>query len=153
MTLFASADEPKAAFLRPLPDRDSEPFWNGLRDKQLLLPRCNNDGTYMFPSRTFCNRCLSFDVTWTELSGQGSVFSWIVTHHAPHKSLASTVPFTTVQVRVREQDDVLIPGTWVGGVGQAPEWGMPVAIEYLTVDDELTLIGWRAQKGGDPSSD
>ena len=81
------------AYAKPLPapDRDSQPFWDGVRAGELRVQRCDGCGAYRWPARTVCNRCHSFEATWTPLSGRGRIVTWITTHQVFMKAYADTV--------------------------------------------------------------
>jgi uncharacterized OB-fold protein len=96
----------------PRPDRDSEPFWQALREHELRLQRCADCGALRWPPRAICNRCRSFEARWEELSGRGRVESWVRTHRAFAPAFRDAVPYCTVQVRLEEQDDLLLIGGW-----------------------------------------
>jgi hypothetical protein len=50
------------------------------------------------------------------------------------------VPYTTVLVRLAEQDDLLIYGTWIGAQPPQVE-GTPVVARFADHDD-FTLVDW-----------
>jgi hypothetical protein len=53
------------------------------------------------------------------------------------------VPYTVALVRVTEQDDILIPGRYVGAI--EIRQGLPVRAVAEPVTDEIGLITWDAQ--------
>lgn len=62
---------------------DSEVYWQALREKKLILPKCNACGeTYFYP-RPFCPFCMSDDTGWIDASGRGTIYSFTVTARAP----------------------------------------------------------------------
>lgn len=69
------------ALIRPEPDADDAFFWDGVGEGQLLVRRCAGCGRTQHPPTPMCPACGS--VTWhtTELSGRGTVLSWIASHH------------------------------------------------------------------------
>ena len=57
-------------------------------------------------------------------------------------------PSTAVQVRLAEQDDILIPGAWEGPAdGSGLEIDLPVSVVFEDVEGEdgetVTLLRWR----------
>ena len=57
----------------PIPDIDSQQFWDGCKAGKFLMRHCNAcDRDYYYP-RPFCPTCWSDDVSWREASGRGTV--------------------------------------------------------------------------------
>jgi len=126
---------------RPVPhaDRDSAPWWEALTRHELLMPRCAQCRAWRFPPRAICNRCGSFDHAWEPLSGSGTVASWIVNHHA--FSADFVPPYAVVTVRLDDQDDVLVVGSFNGAIDDLAT-GLPVRAVFDDVVDGVTLLSW-----------
>jgi uncharacterized protein len=99
---------------RPQPhaDRDSEQWWEALARHEFVLQRCASCRTWRWPARALCNRCHSFEWAWESASGDGTIASWIVTHHAFLPGFVA--PYATLTVRLAEQEDLLLPGEYAG---------------------------------------
>jgi uncharacterized OB-fold protein len=128
----------------PHPDRDSAPWWEALARHELLMPRCTQCRAWRFPPRAICNRCGSFDHAWEPLSGHGTVASWIVNHHA--FSADFDPPYAVVTVRLDDQDDVLVVGSFSGAIGDLAT-GLPVRAVFDDVGDGVTLLSWSPVDG------
>jgi uncharacterized OB-fold protein len=100
----------------PVPDRDSAPYWAALAEGSFELQHCRGCGHWTWPARPICSGCHGEHLTWEPVRGTGTVHSWIVTHQVYAPGLAELVPYTTVLVRIDEQDDILIPGRLVSDV-------------------------------------
>jgi len=123
----------------PQPDRDSEPFWRGLREGELRVQRCRGCGALRWPPRAICNRCRGFDCEWLALSGRGRVTSWVRTHQAFLPAWREAVPYDVVQVALDEQDDLQLIGCLEGA---APERDLPVRARFVRASDAVTLLHW-----------
>jgi uncharacterized OB-fold protein len=86
----------------PVPDRDTEPFWDGCRRGELLIPRCAACGTWLWQPRPLCSRCHAPDPLWTRVSGDGCVASWTVIHPPVLPAWAEAVPFVVLLVELAE---------------------------------------------------
>jgi len=124
----------------PTPDRDSEPFWQALREGELRLQRCSECSALRWPPRALCNRCRSFAASWQVLSGRGRLVSWVRTHQVFAPVYRSEVPYCTVQVAPEEQDDILLIGGWQGPAD--PIVGQPVKARFVNADAGFVLVDW-----------
>jgi len=126
----------------PTPDRGSAPYWQALADGRFVMQRCRRCTRWTWPARPICSGCHGFDLEWTEAGGGGEVHSWIVTHQPYSPDLAALVPYAVVLVRVDEQDDILIPGRYVGTVDI--HQGLRVRARPEKATDEIGLLTWDA---------
>lgn len=62
----------------PVINVETRAFWDATSQGKLLLPRCNACATVIWYPRAFCPECSSFDLTWFEASGRGSIYSYTV---------------------------------------------------------------------------
>ena len=76
----ATDEEVFAAFGGVPIDRDSVEHYRGLLARRLLVNRCDACGHWIYPHRPMCPECLSWDVTPTEVSGEGFVFMFTLIH-------------------------------------------------------------------------
>ena len=129
----------------PVPDRDSTPWWEALRRHELTLQRCRDCERLRWPARAICNRCGGLAWDWTPASGRGRIATWLVNHHTFGGTYES--PSTAVQVRLVEQDDIVIPGAWDGPPdGRGLEVDLPVTLRFEDLPGEggetVTLLRW-----------
>jgi len=119
---------------KPLPniDSDSEAFWEGLRQHQLLLWTCSTCGAQYWP-KCFCikheNEPFAENMSWKAGSGRGKIFAMNRHHWAFHPGFKDDVPYTYAIVELDEGP--LISSTIVG---EQPEdltaVGRPVRVVY-----------------------
>lgn len=125
----------------PVPDPESTPFWDGLRNRKLMLQRCGGSGEWLFPPVTFCPGSLETP-EWAEASGQGEVFSWIVVRHpVPRDVYADDVPYVVALVTLAE--GCRMTGNIVDCAPEDVRAGMPVEIVFNPVTDAITLPAFR----------
>jgi uncharacterized protein len=125
----------------PNPDRDSQPWWDALARHDFVLQRCDECGTWRWPPREICNRCGSFAYTWTPVSGLGTVASWVVNQRAFLPGFE--VPYAVVNVRLDEQDDCKLIGSFRGPI-ESLCGGLRVRAVFDDVSDGVTLVAWEA---------
>ncbi len=66
---------------RPLPrfpEPNSEPFWEGVKQRVLRYQTCDACGTVVFYPRQHCPECLSTELTWKVSKGEGTVYTYSV---------------------------------------------------------------------------
>jgi uncharacterized OB-fold protein len=98
---------------------DDAPMWKAMEAGRLELQRCDECGTVRYPPGPICPHCLSEKATWTVMSGQATIISWVVFHkkyfddHPP--------PYNSVAVRLNEGPIVVSQlqgpepeGSWIG---------------------------------------
>src|SRR5437660_3329888 len=127
----------------PVPDRYTEFFWRGARERKLLILRCQRCGTYIHLPRPVCRACRSFDLEPEEVSGQGSLYTYTVTYRAFHPFFVDRVPYVLAVVELVEQAGLRMVSTLVGVEEASIEFGMPVQVEFEELDAELTLPVFR----------
>lgn len=93
----------------PLPDTTWEPtrpFWEGAARGELLITRCDGCGRYVWYPEPPCRRCGGARLSWTRVSGRGTLFSWSVVHFAWIPQFRGQVPFVTALVTLEEDPAV-----------------------------------------------
>lgn len=129
----------------PVPDSESTPFWDGMREGKLMLQRCASSGAYLFPPVTFCPGSLERP-DWVETSGKGTIFSWIVVRHpVPRDLYADDVPYVVAIVALDE--GCRMTGNVVECEPEDMRAGMAVEIVYNRVTPEITLPAFRPTGG------
>ena len=94
-------------------------------------------GLLQHPPRAVCNACLSSDFVWQEVSGEGVVYSYVVTHQAVHPALADHTPLATVEVELAEGPH--ITSNLIDVPPESVEIGMAVAVVFEEVADGVVL--------------
>ena len=102
----------------PRPSPESRVFWDGAKEKRLMLPRCNACGQFWFPPSQRCRHCLSREFDWVESKGEGRIYSFVVYHRVYHPAFEQDVPYVVAIVELDEGPRLLsnIVGTPVDEV-------------------------------------
>ncbi len=104
-------------------DHDNKEFYRGWLNRQLVMPRCEDCGTWIAEQRPICAECWSFNITHAPLSGRGRIhlLTWLyqgppapgVDYSSPHPVAAVELDeqpglrFTSTILGVREGDIVI----------------------------------------------
>lgn len=76
----------------PVPTQISMPFWEGLKARRLLIQQCNACTHWNFYPRRHCPVCLEHDLTWREVDGSATLYSYTVTRIATLPDFIDEMP-------------------------------------------------------------
>ena len=105
------------------PDGLDAPYWQGLRDEQLLLQRCDACGRFQWGPEWICHRCLSFDVGYAPVEPRGVIYSYERVWHPVHPALTDQGPYVIVLVELPAADNVRVVGNLLGDPRERVEIG------------------------------
>ena len=129
-------------------DHDPEfgPFWDACRSGRLMVQQCAACETHRWPPRAACAHCLSTDTRWTEVRGEGTLYSWVVVHRTGQAELKPLLPFTVVVVALDERPEIRFLGILVDAGDGAPlKPGMPMRMELREDHTGQTRPYWRSR--------
>jgi uncharacterized OB-fold protein/acyl dehydratase len=137
----ATLDTSMAPARRPRPaiNRDNAFFWEGIDRGELLIQRCASCGRLRHPPGPMCPSCRSLEWDTVVSSGRGVVYSFVVPHHPQVPSFE--YPYVVGLVELEEGTRLVSNVIGVDPAGV--HVGLPVAVEFVAVDDELTLHQFR----------
>jgi uncharacterized OB-fold protein len=128
-----------AEYAKPVPvaSIESKPYWEGVRAHRLLIPRCDDCGARWFPPSLLCPQCSSARTSWTEASGRGRIFSYVVFHRVYHRGFANEVPYVVALVELDEGPRLL--SNIIGASPDAIRCEMPVRVVFDDVTEGVTI--------------
>lgn len=83
-------------------DGADAPYWNGLAEGRLLLPRCDRCGDWLWPAVSRCGSCGSEAVVWIERPMRGTIFAWTRTWHRFGFTESLDLPFVSIVATVED---------------------------------------------------
>ena len=86
----------------PVPQGESDEYWNKAKEGELWLRNCNSCGNPYFYPRDISPCCFSKDTSWIKASGKASLFTYAIVHRAPHPGFAQDAPFVVAIVELEE---------------------------------------------------
>ncbi len=122
----------------PAPSAVSQPFWDGLRDGELRIQRCEECSKHVFYPRTVCPYCLSDRLGWVTASGRGTLYSFTVVRRAMNPAFQPDVPYVYAIVELAEGPRVTT--NVVNCDMEALRVDMPVKALYDNVTPEAALL-------------
>lgn len=121
----------------------NRPFWDALRQGQLLVQRCSCGHAWL-PARRECPSCLQPGATWERVSGRGRLYSWVVYHTAYHPAFADRLPYAVALVELDEGPRLL-----AGVVDDPSQLRGDAPVELLVRwEDDLAVPAFRILPGG-----
>jgi uncharacterized protein len=125
----------------PTPEPETQPFWDGTREGRLLVKRCADCGRAHFYPRPFCPHCWSAEVTWEEVSGRATLYTWSVVHRNDLPPFPQRVPYVAAVVDLEEGPRMMT--NVVGCDPSALKIGMPLEVTFEERTDEVTVPVFR----------
>jgi uncharacterized OB-fold protein/acyl dehydratase len=125
--------------LRPVVSPDTSFFWAGTAAGELRIQRCGACGALRHPPGPMCPACGAARPEYAVAAGTGEVYSYVVHHHPPVPG--RTLPIVIALVALPE--GVRMVGELRGVPPDRVAIGLPVTVDFVRVDDELTLPAWR----------
>lgn len=122
--------------LLPQPTPETEHFWVGTKNNELLLQKCGSCSSVYFPPQPFCPDCTSSDVNIIPASGNATLYSYCISHVSIPGFEA---PYSIAVVQLDEGPRMM---TNVVGCPQTPEaliLDMPLVVIYEKQNEEITL--------------
>jgi uncharacterized OB-fold protein len=116
----------------PLPDVDdplTAPYFAGAARGELMITRCEACDAYVWYPAEQCPHCEG-GLTWTAVSGAGTLFSWATVRRAFLPAFADQVPFVTALVALAEDPAVRLPTYLVDADPESLRADEPVQVTF-----------------------
>ncbi|MFG1949042.1 bifunctional MaoC family dehydratase N-terminal/OB-fold nucleic acid binding domain-containing protein [Nonomuraea sp. NPDC048826] len=133
------AEAPPMLRPRPAVNRDNAFWFEAAREHRLVIQRCTGCGALRHPPGPCCPGCGSYAWDTAEASGRGRVHSFVVSHHPRHPAF----PPPHLVALVELEEGTRLVTNLVGVTPEEVEIDMPVALEWLDPDPDLSLPVFR----------
>jgi uncharacterized OB-fold protein len=87
----------------PVPTERDAPYWEGAKERRLVLQRCSGCGLFSAQPRLVCPRCRAEAFTWNQVSGRGKIHSYTIVHQTTAPGFQGEVPYVVVHVQIEEE--------------------------------------------------
>lgn len=133
-----------AQFPRPLPQPtpETQHFWDGTKQHELRLQRCDQCAHAYFPPRPFCPKCSSRSVSVFTASGKATLHSYIINHRPPPFA-GFEAPYAIAVVELEEGPRLMTNIVDTPQTPEALELDMPLEVTFEDVTDEISLPKFR----------
>ena len=86
----------------PVVTPETAPYWDGCREHELRLQRCDSCGRHQFYPRIICSACMADDLQWVPVSGAGQVVSFTIVRRAVSEAYSPEVPYVVALIQLAE---------------------------------------------------
>src|SRR6266576_3228539 len=107
---------------RPLPNPmtpEAKPYWDGLREQKLMLPKCGAGGHVFWYPRVACPRCHTRNIGWIQSKGRGTLYAFEIGYQSFNKAFKVPAPYVLAMVDLRDLSNVAC----IVGVDESDEMG------------------------------
>jgi uncharacterized OB-fold protein len=97
---------------QPIPDHDSQGFWEATAHGELAMCRCTECRRFMQPPLERCRHCAA-PTAFEPVAGTGEVYTFTVQHRPVTVGYIDKVPYAIAVVELDEQVGLRLPGRLV----------------------------------------
>ncbi len=116
---------------------ESQPYWDGCSEGQLLIQRCEACGAYQFYPRLMCTSCGNESVVWVKSSGQGKVKSYTIIRRAVSQAYEPDVPYVVALIELAEGP--IMMSNIISVDAEIVYIGQPVSVEFEKYSEEISV--------------
>ena len=117
-------------------------FINYLEAGKVMATRCKECGVSYFPPKADCPRCLSSDVEWFEVEGQGKLMTYTIVNYGP-SGFENDAPYI---LALADFDGVQVFGRLSRDIGEKDiQVGMSLTVSPAKLPDDR--IAYEFKKG------
>ena len=123
----------------PVPQGESDVYWQKAKEHELWLRSCNECGGAYFYPRDISPCCFSKDTTWVQASGNATLFTYAIVERAPHPGFVPDVPFVTAIVELAEGPKMATNIVMAEPTPEKLQIGMALEVVFEDINDDLAL--------------
>jgi uncharacterized OB-fold protein len=86
----------------PVPQPESDFYWQKCKEHELWLRHCNACDTSYFYPRDICPECFSRNTEWIHCSGRGTLHTFCIAHRGPTPAFRDRSPYVCAIVELEE---------------------------------------------------
>ena len=128
---------------RPLIDDLTRPFWDAATEYRLVIQRCQDCRHFNHPPRPVCQACHSETLTFEQVSGRGTIYSFSVMYQPNVAGFGDELPYLNILIELEEQPQLFLVSYLPEAQREQVRVGGEVEVYFADVDAELTLPKFR----------
>ncbi|MEA3018797.1 MAG: uncharacterized protein QOI47_321 [Actinomycetota bacterium] len=88
----------------PVSGEVDKPFWDACNDERLVVQHCDTCDTFQYPPDASCYWCGApgDQLSWREIEGRGTIYSYSVVYDTPISSLQGDLPYNVAIIDLDE---------------------------------------------------
>ena len=114
----------------PVPNEWTKPFWDAAKRGSLELQRCQSCGHFQHPPYATCTQCVSTDLKFEAVRGQGAIYAYTIMYHTGDKRFAAAVPYASIIVELDDAPGALMAGNLLGAEYTEAKVGRRVEVVF-----------------------
>lgn len=118
---------------------EARPYWDGLKEGKLMLPKCGDCGHTFFYPRVLCPRCQSRNIGWVRASGKGKLHTFGIGYQSFNKAFKLPTPYVLAMVELDEGPRMMSNLVNVVADPKTVKCEMPVEVVFHKLTDEITI--------------
>jgi uncharacterized protein len=126
----------------------SEPFWQGIAVRKLMIVECLDCANLIHVPRPVCNKCMSINLGHKEMSGRATLYAYTVTVQAFHPFYVDKVPYVSAVVEFEEQVGLRMTTVLVDCPEEDLRIGLPVEVAWTEAGPDWVLPYFRPRAAG-----
>jgi uncharacterized OB-fold protein len=127
---------------RPLPTPltpEAKPYWDGLKEHKLMLPKCQDCGQAFFYPRILCPHCHSRNISWIQASGKGTLHSFEIVYQQLNRRFQVPTPYVLALIELAEGPRMMSNLINIEPDPKHIKCDMPVEVVYEQLTDAITV--------------
>jgi uncharacterized OB-fold protein len=132
-------DHSGKSFPRPTPE--TAEFWQRCSEYILSVQCCDDCGHYQFYPRIFCTQCNGRQLSWSTVTGRGTVRSFTICRRAVSKAYAAEGDYVVALIELEEGPTMM--SNVVQCELESVSVGMPVEVCFEQWSEEITIPKFR----------
>jgi uncharacterized OB-fold protein len=127
---------------RPLPTPmtpEAKPYWDGLKDEKLMLPKCGDCNKAFFYPRIACPHCHSRNIGWEQASGKGVLYSFEIAYRSLNPAFKIEPPYVLAMIELEEGPRIMSNLINNEADPAVVKIGAPVEVVFEKQNDDVTI--------------